>query len=383
MGIDSKIVRQLPGSEAALRELIDQLEVREEQPKAVRGRKVTWMQHVALRTGLSVEHPGGGHCNAEICLRKLSEFGAKALYGGYLHTGTFCRVALKPIAGPVLTLPGSIVKCDHVSGTVHDIEIAFYGEEVPIDLRRFVRSNEELARFVGANSKVSAITGTALTIEQSGVYASLIADIVKETQITFVQRRNVAEAFDLLESAQADVVLLDVVAGTPQAAVDSITSVRELGYYGSLIILVDAELRRNAAVTRLADAVLRKPIDVSCVLGTISHWIERSPTRERQKAVRSRLADNSAMTATLERVIKLIAEQTERLHVATSISDMEMATVSCREIASLAGSFGFEELEQAASSTLRSLNASCSIPESIRHIRLLESLADRLSAAAA
>ncbi len=93
---------------------------------------------------MRVRHPGGSEVFIRVGPRDISELGMGFLHGGYLHCGTTCEFVLQLNSGETMPIVASVVRCDHVSGRVHDVGIAF---AAPVDMSgvKDVQANETAA----------------------------------------------------------------------------------------------------------------------------------------------------------------------------------------------------------------------------------------------
>lgn len=152
-----------------------------------------------------VDHPGGSSVEVRMACRNLSRTGAGLLHSSYVHTGTRCMLTLPhPVEGEV-AIPGTIVRCQHRSGVLHEIGIRF---DVEIDLRSFVRPDPLRELFSIERIDPQRLAGTLLYIDNSPLDAQLVRHFLKDTQV----RIRIAENPELaLEYARngADVILCE------------------------------------------------------------------------------------------------------------------------------------------------------------------------------
>lgn len=68
-----------------------------------------------------------------VLMRNVSAGGLSIIHGGYLHTGTQCRVLLATLEGAKVVLSGSVKRCRHIKGNLHEVGLAFESAIVPED----------------------------------------------------------------------------------------------------------------------------------------------------------------------------------------------------------------------------------------------------------
>ncbi len=74
---------------------------------------------------MRVRHPGGTEVFIRVGPRDLSEHGMGFLSGGYLHAGTGIEFVLCLKSGEKIPITATVVRCEHVSGRIHDVGIKF------------------------------------------------------------------------------------------------------------------------------------------------------------------------------------------------------------------------------------------------------------------
>jgi hypothetical protein len=76
---------------------------------------------------------GGGSSTYALAMRDLSRSGLSFLHGCFLHRGTSCEfVLVGSDRAPLLRMNGSVVRCEHVRGTIHDVGVRF-DQPAPLD----------------------------------------------------------------------------------------------------------------------------------------------------------------------------------------------------------------------------------------------------------
>ena len=84
---------------------------------------------------LAVIHPGGSMVSYRVMPRDLSELGLGFLHGNFLYPGSSCRLDLRGKDGTTQPICAKVVRCDHITGRIHDVGIAF---DKPIDVSHFL-----------------------------------------------------------------------------------------------------------------------------------------------------------------------------------------------------------------------------------------------------
>jgi len=74
---------------------------------------------------LFVSHPGGTDVSYRVMPRDLSEMGLGFLHGNFLYPGSTCTLELRGKDGKTHCISAKLMRCDHVTGRVHDVGIKF------------------------------------------------------------------------------------------------------------------------------------------------------------------------------------------------------------------------------------------------------------------
>ena len=88
-----------------------------------------------VRVLIGVNHPGGNHARFLVRTRDISARGIGFFHGGYLHPGSRCYMLLGARDKGLVKIPGTIMRCEHLRGRIHQIGIRF--DEV-IDVNDFL-----------------------------------------------------------------------------------------------------------------------------------------------------------------------------------------------------------------------------------------------------
>jgi hypothetical protein len=127
-GLDT--LKLTPHEREAITLILNSQSPRPERRRA--GRTCRFQNHAGLI--LRVQHPGGTIVPYRVTPRELSELGMGFLHGNFLYPGSTCRFDLRRRDGESVAVMARIVRCDHITGRVHDIGIEF---AEPVDVAQF------------------------------------------------------------------------------------------------------------------------------------------------------------------------------------------------------------------------------------------------------
>ncbi|MEM6551604.1 MAG: PilZ domain-containing protein [Planctomycetota bacterium] len=78
-----------------------------------------------VRAVCEVDHPGGNRVRFIVRTRDLSASGLGFFHGQYLHTGSRCSILLNCARKGPQALAGTVRRCEHLDGNIHQIGIQF------------------------------------------------------------------------------------------------------------------------------------------------------------------------------------------------------------------------------------------------------------------
>lgn len=216
--------------ERNLNALLDTLDkTNSAQPASIKRVHARWPYRMGSLK-LALDHPGGSRVDITVACRNLSRGGAGVLHSAYVHTGTLCEIELPKPDGSTVSRTGTIVRCSHVKGLVHELGIQF---DEPIHLRSFVTLDPFLGGSSFENVDPGELIGTALVVVSSDIDKRIIGHFLSETQLKL---RFVQTTEEAIEQSQdnCDVIMLDL---TIDHALDTLTALRKNGVVAPVIAL--------------------------------------------------------------------------------------------------------------------------------------------------
>lgn len=82
---------------------------------------------------LAMEYPGGSSAYFRVYPWDLSKGGMGFFHRAFIYPGTRCTITAKTSDGQPVLLKGEVIRCSHVSGTVHTVGVKFEMEIDPAD----------------------------------------------------------------------------------------------------------------------------------------------------------------------------------------------------------------------------------------------------------
>lgn len=200
MRTSSERLNTLGLDERTLNALLDKLE--RQSPDGHVSRNHTRWGYRQTSVDVRIIQPAGIVIDTQLACRNLSKTGIGLLHRSYVHVGTTCIVTIDcPVRGRT-RIPGTVARCMHVSGIVHEIGVQFDEE---IDIRAIVRPDPMIELSAIENVDSASLSGTIIIVEDCGMSLQLIKHYLRETQLRIREAATVAEAEEL---AKDDVVLV-------------------------------------------------------------------------------------------------------------------------------------------------------------------------------
>lgn len=111
-------------SQRELQQLLDQIEMQSNANEAPDREFVRWSYRVEA-VQLTIEHSSGNSVTLPVATRNISRGGISVLHSSFVHSGTPVKITLNAPSGQPLTITGSVMRCTHLTGRIHEIGIKF------------------------------------------------------------------------------------------------------------------------------------------------------------------------------------------------------------------------------------------------------------------
>ena len=296
-------------------------------------------------------------------IRDLSATGISFLHGGYLHTGSKCKVTLPTVGGgDPKTVDATIMRCRHMEKHLHDIGVRF---DLRIDPRQFIDFGNDHV-FTLERVHVEELRGTLLVVEDSRMFQKLIASYFNGSNLDleFVQEGKAALDFidQLPDMIFTDLHLPDM------DGLDLIEQIRTMGYGGPIILLTADTTPglRKKAVEAGANEMLLKPVPPALLHQAAAEYLLTSKLASSAQAQIISTADTRTMNREL--IADYIEDLQKKAKELASLIEVDGELDKVRQLVThlkaSASGFGFEPISDAASETLKSLDATGSVGES-------------------
>lgn len=355
----------------ALNSLLDQIDKSSGKNASVAREFVRWgfRREAVLVT---IHQPGGGNpVNLKMACRNLSCGGINVLHSAFVHSGTRVVVELSLPSGERQKVEGTIVRCSHLKGLVHEIGIKFNHE---IQAREYIHVDPFSDNFSLEKVDPDELKGTVIFVDDSAAERKLITHYLRGTSLRLRVAESGKEALRLLEDG-CDLLITDYV--MPEMnGVELIRAVREAGY-DTPVIMVTAD---TSAVTRVSlnelriSAFLAKPFPQEMLLRAVAEFISMdSGARQTSCSLPADHPNRGLADGYVEQLREIGA----KLAKCTDADDPEATRALVLQVAGSAPNFGFEAIGRLATAAAQSLAATGSMQESQPHLRSLQVACER------
>lgn len=255
----------------ALEELLDELDDRSGASDASKRRHfVRWpFRQTSIR--MHVTQALGMSSDLEVACRNLSCGGASVLHSSYLHLGSKVRLMLPSPAGVESAIEGTVCRCQHVRGVIHEIGIKFARR---IEARDYLRADNRVNRFSLERVDPDRLQGTVVHIDDSPMDRRLVQHYLRGTQLRLRQTDDADEALRWLnEGCDLALVDADLGPGRPDG-IAFLRRARGAGFTAPMVLLA-ADIDVSAALPgdAQAEATLGKPLSQDLLLRAIAEYL--------------------------------------------------------------------------------------------------------------
>jgi CheY-like chemotaxis protein len=257
-------------SQHDLDQFLDQVDASQPSSAAIRTFIRRAYRHV--RIPMQVAQPGGNVATFPVACRNVSRGGISVLHNAYLHVGTRCTLALPAAGGGHTAAHGTIVRCQHRRGMIHEIGVRF---DALVDLRPLLGLDLFADWYSRERLDPADLKGILLYVEESAADRKLVRYHLRDTNLTVVTADDAAQGLAKAASG-ADAVLWALpAAAPPDDPGEFVRALRERGVKAPVLILAadtGEAMRRTLAATP-AQAFLAKPVSQGLLIRALAEFL--------------------------------------------------------------------------------------------------------------
>lgn len=358
--------------------ILDRLDALEEQSQDKKRRSTPRYSYRWPDLSMRITQLGGSVHDCKVQSRNLSAAGLSILYTGFLYDGTEVGIRLRKRIGTDEVVPGKVMWCRHISGSLHSIGIQFRNR---VFAKLYIDPSMLGDAEQGERVDPTKMEGSVLMIEDQLMDRLLFEHQVKATRINVDTVATCEEALAKIASgAQYDIVLSDLNLAEMKGE-EAFKQIRGVGYKGALIA-VTAETtpaRIMAAQTAGAAAVIRKPYDFDVMMATLAAFMKDGGVSDEQ-LIYSTLKQQPGFDKVLGQYVDGVKALGASLKHSMDAGDFSQVRAKCQTLKGSGAGFGFAQLSDAAREAGRSLDTTRSLTESATLVEQLIQLCRRVSA---
>ncbi|MEQ9616974.1 MAG: response regulator [Phycisphaerales bacterium] len=222
----------------------------------------------------------GKHSNAdqyEAYARNISPSGISLVHGVYVYPETPCTITIHTRTGEQQCLSGTVTRCRHITGMLHEIGAKFDSE---IEIEEFVESAAVVATGPQATGDLSKCVGTILIVDDNLADQRLIQHLLSKSSLEFLLAETAEEALGFLVDFPT-VIICDI--NLPDmSGFELVPKMRNAGYAGPVIMETgeeDSELKEKAMQIGAMDLIVKPcpPTDLRTAVAKALALVDSSP----------------------------------------------------------------------------------------------------------
>ena len=364
-----------------LEALLDRLDARDAAGDAKQSRRAMRCAYRRYGVDVLVHHPGGTSTPRKVLTRDLSAGGLSFIHNGYLHKVTRVEVGLKRYIGGVDTCHGSVVYCDHISGSWHTVGVKFDRKVFP----KLYLDPAAADTLDASGGQPHLIEGRVLIVDPNELDRRLVSHHLRRTKVELLGVATIEEATEALAKADRafDLIVIDPRAGGEGgdlgAAVAAVTAAA-----GEALVAVCTAEPESAAVRAVEAAgvrgVLAKPYEAERLMAAVSNWLGASSAGS-EDPIHSPLADQADAGPILREFVENAAKLAAGLKESAGRGDAGRCRAICRTLQGSGSGYGFPSVTDAAAEALRMLDAAGGgVAEAAACLQRLQNVCARLTA---
>lgn len=312
---------------------------------------------------IEIVQPGGGQTGVSVACRNLSRTGLGFLHSAYVHTGTTVIAHLPHKTQGVVKVPGTVVRCRHVTRHIHDVGVNF---KQPLNLHEYLELDMLSESFSSENVDAAALKGVLLVVAEYKIDQACVQSMLRETGLDFVLSSTVEDGI-----AQAmkgvNIILCDDLFTTGSGA-EFIAKARSSGVRCPIIIMSADRSAEAKSRIRAADAsgYISKPLDQRVMLRAMAEFlIVSGDAGADQGQLYSTLPITSPMANLADDFVNDLRAAADDIDKLVKAGDGAAIRRHCLRIVGTAPALGFDSIAKLAGGVMTSLDRSPKLDDSV------------------
>jgi len=220
---------------------------------------------------VTLEHPGGSVANYLVRPRNLSPRGVGFLHGNFVHVGSRCKLHLLRLDGTPQVISGAVVRCQHVTGLVHEIGVRL-GQAIAMD--EFIQTCDETEEQLDQSVELPKLSAKVLYIDPSVEDQQLLKFHLANLGAEVTVASEPLRALELVQSEPFDLLLVEMQL-TGMDGLELVELLRGEGYAQPVLAVTSDRTGsvRQGAIERGCLDVLHKPLTLEQVVRALQQYL--------------------------------------------------------------------------------------------------------------
>jgi CheY-like chemotaxis protein len=270
--------------------------------------------------GVDIIQPGGGQTHINVACRNLSRTGLGFLHSSYVHVGTRVVLTLDHQSAAPVRVPAKVMRCRHVTKTVHDVGVMF---DEPINPRDFMALDPLDQAFTCEVVDPAQLKGTLMIVAEYEIEQSCVRSMLGDTSLDFFCVSTIAQALEKARKGVGLVICDDTF--EVGSGVEFVQSARKAGLRCPIILMSADTSEEGLSRIRgaAANAFLAKPLEQSILLRAVAEFLLVSGEKsETANPVSSTLPTDSPMLGLSDLYVEDLGKVAEQLEAMVAKNDI-------------------------------------------------------------
>ncbi|MFO0830440.1 MAG: response regulator [Phycisphaerales bacterium] len=317
--------------------LLEKLEAQDKGKAPVRRGFARWpFRHATV--WVTLIQPSGTESRLKLACRNLSRGGIALLHNSFMHAGSAVVVTLPRLTGGTRDIPGTIKRCQHKRGTMHELGVQFDEE---IDLRDYMGQTSTGDFYSLESVNPEKLQGTMLYCEDNEVDFRIMQHFLRDTQLRLVRVKTGAEA--LTEATKGCDIIVANWRMKDMQGTEFITRLREQNIDTPALILSPVPVGPQPGWNSHSTGVLVKPLQQTTLLRAIAERVLLS--HEDDEGTQSEEGQAATIAGSMAEQFHAIADGLEK---SLEANDTTALVESCMQVRGSAPALGLTALSRAA-----------------------------------
>ncbi len=336
---------------------------------------LTWT-HVRME----VQHPGGATTTLNYVPRNLSRDGIGLIHSAFVYPGTRCIVHMPHQTRGNVALSGTLVRCRHFRGTIHELGVRF---DQAIDVREHVGPEVTDDFYTLENVHPEKLTGSLLLLEPNEMDRALIRRHLKDTNLTVTSVASIDEAASRCTEGYDLILGASELPGSD--GLQLLRAVRDAGSHAPFIMLCGPTLAdsvRLGMANMRPDGLLAKPVAEAALLSALGEFllVRAKDLGAGGAAIMSTLSSRDPLAPHVPEYIRELRQLADRLAMAINSGDLDECRRLAFQISGSATTFGFAPIAETAKVAAAAIKSAHCPGEPIAPLRSLAAACYRAQA---